>query len=269
MEKKSTIFSLIFVAVVALGAVLSIILLGITAGDYNYVQIEINPKVEFLCDKKFKVVSVAPLNEDARIVLADMKLVGLDIDTATDAYLEECAKTGYLDVDGVNNAINLTVLDGLTQALDVHIMQSIYKYLREYEVMASVTENYEIRDMFDKKRENNICCVNKYKLITTLEKTQGSLDFDSLKKMNEVSLIALVKNNHKNNPYTPSQEEIQTKQNLILSNQAKYTTHQKAISNNSRREFATLLEDFQKSSGKRYQQNFEKEYAKWQENRTN
>lgn len=269
MEKKGTIFSLIFVGFVVVGVVLTIILLGITAGDYNYVQLEINPKVEFLCDKKFKVVSIAPLNDDASIVLSDMELIGLDIDKAIDMYLDECAKTGYLDVDGIDNAVNLTVVDGLTQALDVHIMQSIYGYLRKNEVMASVTENYEIREMFNKKKESNMCCVNKYKLVTTLESTQSALDFDALKKLSEVNLIDLVKSNHENNPYTPSQEDISKKKELIESNKNKYDTHIKNISNNTQKEFSELLDDFQKSSGKKYQQNFEKEYTKWQESRTN
>lgn len=269
MEKKGTIFSLIFVGFVVVGVVLTIILLGITAGDYNYVQLEINPRVEFLCDKKFKVVSVAPLNDDAEVVLADMNLVGIDIDKAVETYLDECAKTGYLDVDGIDNAVNLTVVDGLTQALDVHIMQSIYGYLRKNEVMSAVTENYEIREMFDKKKESNMCCVNKYKLVTTLESTQDTLDFNSLKKLSEVSLIDLVKSNHENNPYTPSQENISKKKTLIEENKEKYNTHKDNISPNTQREFAELFDKFQKSSGKKYQQNFEKVYTKWQESRSN
>lgn len=269
MEKKGTIFSLIFVACVVIGVILTIILMGITAGDYNYVQIEINPRVEILCDKKFKVVSVSPLNEDASIVLSDINLVGMDINKATEIYLDECAKTGYLDVDGIDNAVNLTVVDGLTQALDVHIMQCIYKYLKNNEIMTSVTENYEVRTMFDKKKENNMCCVNKYKLVSTLEETQSVLDFDTLKKMSEVNLIDVVKSNHENNPYTPTEENIQAKQKLIESNKDKYTNHKNNITNNTLREFSELFDDFQKSSGKKYQQDFEKEYTKWQESHTN
>ncbi|MGN0960976.1 MAG: hypothetical protein ACI4PF_02110, partial [Christensenellales bacterium] len=135
MEKKGTIISLILLAIVIAGAILTIILSGITAKDYNYVQLEVNPKVEFICDKKFKVVSVAPLNDDARIVLSDLNLVGNEIDEAATIFLDECAKTGYLDVNGIDNAINVTVLDGLTQALDVHIMRSVYDYFKKNEIM--------------------------------------------------------------------------------------------------------------------------------------
>ena len=54
MEKKQTIMSLIFVAVIVISAVAVIIFTGITANEYNYVQLEINPRVEFLCDKNLR-----------------------------------------------------------------------------------------------------------------------------------------------------------------------------------------------------------------------
>ena len=52
MEKKGTIISLIFVAIIAICAVCYIIFTGITAREYNYVQLEVNPRVEFICDNK-------------------------------------------------------------------------------------------------------------------------------------------------------------------------------------------------------------------------
>ena len=268
MEKKKTIISLSLIGVIIIGAVLVIILSGITTKDLNYVQLEVNPRVEFLCDKKFKVVSVAPLNNDGRIVLSDMSLIGMDIEEATTYFLDECAKTGYIDVNGVNNASNLTVLDGITQALDVHIMQSIYKYFRQNEIMASVTETYEDREMFNKKKENKISCVNKYKLMSTLDEVSEDLTFDNLKNMNEVSLIDIVESNHANNPYTPTEEEIKQKQTLIEKNKSKYSTHMKAITNKSQQEFSELFDTFQKMSIKEYQQDFAKQYFLWQENRT-
>ncbi|MGN0961615.1 MAG: hypothetical protein ACI4PF_05405, partial [Christensenellales bacterium] len=139
---------------------------------------------------------------------------------------------------------------------------------KKNEIMASVTENYEVRAMFDKKKENQVSCVNKYKLISTIAEVRDDLDFDTLKKMNEVSLIDLVAKNHKNSPYTPTAEELSTKLALIENNKSKYDTHKKAITNNTQREFSELFEDFQKYSSKEYQYDFEKQYNKWQENKT-
>ena len=47
MEKKGTIICLIIIGVILLSAVGYIIFSGITANEYNYVLLEINPKIEF------------------------------------------------------------------------------------------------------------------------------------------------------------------------------------------------------------------------------
>ena len=169
MEKKSTIIYLIFIGAVAISAVAFIIFSGITAKDYNYVQLEINPRVEFICDQNFDVVSWRPLNEDAEILLSEVNYKGLDVDEASVDFVDLCARAGYIDVDGEDNAVNITIIDGITQALDVHVTQSVYEYLKHKEILCTVVENYEDRSMFDEKKENNICCANKYKLIKTIQ----------------------------------------------------------------------------------------------------
>ncbi|MBQ7351388.1 MAG: hypothetical protein IJW59_00765 [Clostridia bacterium] len=268
MEKRNTIICLIFLGIILASAVATIIFSGITAQDYNYVQLEVNPRVEFLLDKKFKVVSVAPLNDDARIVLSDMNLVGMDIEDATTDYLMECARTGFIDVNGVNNATNITVLDGLTQALDVHVTQKVYDFFKDNEIMSAVTESYEDRTLFDKKKKEKVSCSNKLKLIYTLAETQN-LEFNTLKKMSEVSLIDIVAETHKENPFTPTETELSKKQSLLKTNQEKFNTHQNAITNNTQREFAYLFDKFQKTSTKKYFEDFSKEYTNWQKQHTN
>ena len=167
MEKKLTIISLIFVIVVVASAVAVIIFTGITAREYNYVQLEINPRVEFLCDKNFKIVSVKPLNEDAKIVLSDLEYVGMDIDMACVDFVDQCAQTGFIDVNGSDNALNITVIDGITQALDVHVTKEIFSYLKRNEILCAVVENYEDRQISEEKKKDSVTCSNKYKLIKT------------------------------------------------------------------------------------------------------
>ena len=269
MEKKATIISIIAVVIIIGCASAYIIFSGMIAKEYNYVQIEVNPRVEFLCDKKFNVLSIYPLNEDARIVLSDIDLVGLRVEEATSIFLDECAKTGYIDVNGIDNSTNITVIDGITQTLDVHVTKQVYDYYRIKEIMSAVTETYEDRSMFDKKKENKVNCSNKYKLITTIIETDNSQNMNTLRKNKEVELVEIVANRHKNNPFTPTTQELEKKQELIKSNKSKYDKHMKAITNNSQKEFSELFDDFQKESIKEYQQNFNKKYNLWQEQHEN
>lgn len=264
MEKKGTIISLILVTIIVGASISTIIISGITASKYNYVQIEVNPRAEFICDNKFDVVSVAPLNADAEIVLSDMNLVGDNIDKAVVKFIDECARCGYIDINGVNNSTNITIIDGLTQALDVHITQMIYNYFRKSEILSSVTETYEVREIANKKKEAKVACSNKYKLITTINEQQPEHKIEYLRKLSEVELVDMVRTKHKENPYSPTQENIDTKAKLLANNESAYRKHMQAINNNSQQEFSEMFNKFQKLSSKQYFQDFEKEYTIWQ-----
>lgn len=266
MEKKATIISLVFVGIVVICAVALIIFSGITANDYNYVQLEVNPRVEFIVDKNFKVVSFRPLNEDAEIILSDVNYKGMDIENASTSFLDICAQTGYIDVDGENNAVNITVIDGITQALDVHVTQKINDYLRKNEIICAVIENYEDRSMFDEKKENNTCCTNKFKLIKTLNEYDESLTLEKLNKLSEVKLINMVEDIHSTDRSSPSREDKSTKENLLNKNKEKYENHKKKITDKSQQEFAEKFEKHQNSGAKKYQENFTKNYDEWKEN---
>ena len=268
MEKKGTMIYLILVFVIVISSAILIIFSGITANELNYVQLEVNPKVEFLCDNTFQVVSFRPLNEEAKIILSDVDYIGMSMEDVSTDFIDLCAKTGYIDVNGVNNAVNITVIDGLTQALDVHIVKSINTYLRKNEILCAVTETYEDRSMVDKKKENNICCANKLKLIDTIMENDNNAKLKTLKKLSEVELIDMVANIHNTNKFNGSNDYINLKKIMIENNQEKYNQHKKSITNDSQKEFSKIYEDYQKSTGEYFKQNFGKQYTLWQYNRS-
>lgn len=264
MEKRNTIICIIFVAVIVISAGAYIVFSGITANDYNYVQLEINPRAEFLCDKHFNVVSWKGLNEDAKILLSNVEYKGMKMEDVAVDFIDMCARTGYIDVNGVNNAINVTVIDGLTQALDVHVVKKINSYLKEKEILCAVTETNEDREMFDNKKDKQVCCANKLKLITTLNEQDPSLEIEKLKKLSEVELIDMVANMHTTELYSPTNSDIEYKKKLIEISKEKYRKHVKAISTTSQKEFAKIFEDYTNSSTEKYKTDFEKEYTNWQ-----
>lgn len=264
MEKKRTIISLIFVAVVVASAVALIIFSGITAKDYNYVQLEINPKVEFLCDNNFKVVSVKALNEDAKIVLSDLDYTGLDIDMACVDFIDQCAQTGFIDVNGSNNACNITIIDGITQALDVHVTKEVFSYLKRNEILCAVIENYEDRGIAEEKKKHSVDCSNKYKLIKTLNEQDSTLKIEQLKKLNEENLIDMVNNIHTTQNLSIDESYKIKKQELLNNNLPKYNKHKKVISNSSQKSFSELYDKYNKLASNRYALDFSQEYSNWQ-----
>lgn len=73
------------------------------------VLIDINPSIELQIDDKKVVIKVTPLNDDAKKVLADMKLDGTNVTTATNAIVGALLKNGY--IDELANSILVSVED--------------------------------------------------------------------------------------------------------------------------------------------------------------
>ena len=87
----------------------------------NFVTVEINPSVLLSLDENGKVIKAVSLNDDADVILSDESaqrdIVGKDLKTAVNAYVDYAAKLGYVnllsdavkiygtDKDTVDNAV--------------------------------------------------------------------------------------------------------------------------------------------------------------------
>lgn len=80
----------------------------------NYtVEMDVNPSIELRINNAEKVIAAEALNEDAEIILEDMKLRGVDVDVATKPSSGRMVKNGYLSE--LSNSILLTVESDDTQ----------------------------------------------------------------------------------------------------------------------------------------------------------
>lgn len=115
-EKKKKKMPVAWMGVTAMAACLALILgLGVmkpkkdVVRDGSIISIDVNPSIEVTVNGEDKVVSAVALNEDAKIVLADMDLKNVDLNVALNAIMGSLMKNGYLDE--VYNAINICVED--------------------------------------------------------------------------------------------------------------------------------------------------------------
>lgn len=115
-EKKKKKVPAVWMSVTAMAACLALILgLGVmkpkkeVVQDGSIISIDVNPSIEVTVNGEDKVVSAVALNEDAKVVLADMDLKNVDLNVALNAIMGSLMKNGYLDE--VYNAINICVED--------------------------------------------------------------------------------------------------------------------------------------------------------------
>lgn len=255
-----SIISIGIVIIVCIATCLFIVLTGITARGTNYVLMEINPKIEFLTNGRNKVTSVKGLNNEAKELMIGEEFVGLDISDACIKFADICARTGYIDVDG-DNAINLTILDGLTQATNVHIIEHLTKALKKQEIKTVIMESTDDVALFKKCKKTGVNNANRLKTMMTI------LDYDNdenytlndLKSKKEASLIKIIQKNHENSENKTSLTGT-LKQELINKNAEKYNAHMEKINNKTQREYANIYKKFLSEKQKGYMLDFDTAY---------
>lgn len=107
--KKSMYASIVgFVAMAA--CLVLVICAGLFANENrqnSVVSIDINPSIEITVNRKDVVVKAVPLNADAEVVLKDLELENVELNTALNAIVGSLLKNGYMDE--VYNAVNVCV----------------------------------------------------------------------------------------------------------------------------------------------------------------
>lgn len=256
---KAKIVSCIAIGIVILVCIITsiyIILSGMKNGGYNYVMLEFNPDIEFVTDKKDKVVGYKALNEEARNVVANDVWKGEYIQDVVTKFLETSLKMGYLKTDEEEyNVIKSTVVPGLTNALDVHVYKAINKFLVDNEIMAVVVENTNDKEKYKEAKELAIG-VHKLQLINSVIKSNPSLTKEQLTKKSERELIDIIMElSDKYNSNNPTnQNEIETKQLLIEQNKENYEDH--VTSQTSiKRDFVKKLKELNMKEQTKYELN--------------
>ena len=73
----------------------------------SVIELDVNPSIQLEVNSKERVISVSPLNEDAKIVVGDMDFKGSDVDVAVNALIGSMLRNGY--INDMANSILLSV----------------------------------------------------------------------------------------------------------------------------------------------------------------
>lgn len=268
MSKAKQVLTIIIVIAFFIGVALFVLFNGVLSHDAHYVKIEINPKVEFITDGNNKVTSVMPLNEEALVLLVQENFIGLDVDLACKDFVRLCAEADYLDVDGEDNVINITIVSGFMQALEMKVYEAIDKYLLDNEILAALVENDNDIAMNKKAKEKNVSSSSKFSLIESIIYLDNTKTLDELNDFSENELIHALQKLHQNSGYSTDKytaEELSTKAKLIDFNRVKYNNHISKITSETQSLFGTKFDEFKRQEIGKYEIDFDSTYSKWLE----
>ena len=177
-------------------ACLAVILLG--GGGVLYqqanaaasvVSLDVNPSIELRVSRSEKVLACAPLNEDAKAILADMgggaDLKGAKLDVAVNAIVGSLVRNGYLS--SISSAIMISVEDKNTaraEKLQRELTDAVDGVLQTSDAKASVLTQTLTQDAAREQqaRENSIS-TGKAALVNRVLAINPALQFDALAKL--------------------------------------------------------------------------------------
>ena len=200
MKKKFNIFGKGFVGVAAAACVLFAVgVVGVPYYGNNYVpdshvDIDVNPGVEIVTNKKNKVLEVQPTNQDGASVIDGMNLKNTELKVAVNALIGSMVQKGYIQND--NTGILVTVRndnEDKANKVKAEVLNDINTALSTNSVQATVI-NQTVKSTVDAKKfaaEINIS-IGKAVFVLNLATKDGSLDAKELAKMKVSEIASLV-----------------------------------------------------------------------------
>ena len=200
MKKRFNIFGKGFVGVAAAACVLFAVgVVGVPYYGNNYVpdshvDIDVNPGVEIVTNKKNKVLQVQSTNQDGAAVIDGMNLKNTELKVAVNALIGSMVQKGYIQND--NTGILVTVRndnEDKANKVKAEVLNDINTALSTNSVQATVI-NQTVKSTVDAKKfaaENNIS-IGKAVFVLNLAAKDGSLDAKELAKMKVSEIASLV-----------------------------------------------------------------------------
>jgi|LSQX01.2.fsa_nt_gb hypothetical protein len=113
---------------------------------FAYIDIDINPSVELVVDKKGVIIATSPLNDDAKALLGDIMVKGQPVHEALSDIVEAFGDSGYISLDSDNMLM-----------ISVSLNQQNSEYMKDADIAAKKVDEIlfkmhkEIMVMSDKK----------------------------------------------------------------------------------------------------------------------
>lgn len=264
MYKTKEILTIVFVFAFFIGAGVLTYFYGVKSHETHYIRLEVNPKIEILTDSSNIVTSVFAVNEEAETLIINEKFIGIDITEACEKFFDLCTRAGYIDIDGKDNTVRITIVAGFMQALEMQVYESINNYLIKNEIYTIIVENDSDRTEVTDAKDENVSSPNKLALIKSImDQDPKKHDFKKLNSLTESKLINIIKKLHNkndfdpNNPTTKMQEQ---KENLIKKHAQKINEHKEKITDATTREFHKSFDKYKRENKNHYELDFDKIY---------
>jgi hypothetical protein len=166
-----------------------------------YVSVDINPSIEFIVDEENVVESFIFLNEDAAVLCVDLDFIGMTVDDAIELFIETATEAGYVDPEGDDNAVLITVLgedgeDEYVEAIKERLRQRVIRHFAKNYINGVVlTEDFTQEDLVAEAEALGVT-PGKLKLAYAAIVADDTLVLEDLLEMPVKDILAVVRELH-------------------------------------------------------------------------
>jgi len=181
------VLSLVLVVMAVLGVVGNV---NQTA-QATTVSLDVNPSVEIILNRNNRVVKVNPLNDDGKIIVADMDFNGCQLKVAVNALIGSMIRSGYLSKDANSVLVSVDSNKNVYQTIAEAVANEITLTLGQMNIDASVVSQWiNADDEISAIAKNNNVSLGKAQLIYKIS-AQSEYTVEQLAELsvNDLSVI--------------------------------------------------------------------------------
>lgn len=148
-----------------------------------YVNVDINPSMEFGINKKGNVVEVLGLNKDGEELLKDLELIGLSIKEAIEKITVAAIEEKYLTTEKGNTVLITVSSDEALPGKVKDLENKVKNVLRKNNITAEANTLSVSKELYEQAKEENIS-TGKYVLYMEAVEQGLDISLDDLREQN-------------------------------------------------------------------------------------
>ena len=205
-EKRDTgsRYSPIFRRIAAIAACIVLFVSGLSLGLFiprgerdnggvgvaeTFVYLDVNPSVELRMDADERVVECIAANEDADEILAGLKLVGVDMNTALSAIVGSMYVNGYLSAESNSILVSVDGREDKEEQLLADITARINSVFEKSELECSIiAQTVKQSEELKARAEENGVSIGKMYLVEKMIESIEDFDIDDLPNLSGMSI---------------------------------------------------------------------------------
>lgn len=237
-----------------------------TVDSMYFVSLSINPKIDFIINEQQEIIEMFLINDDAKILLADINVLGYSIDQALEIILDAAVDTGYINIDTDENIINYLAFDEKgSMDYQLQIKEKIMNYLNKEKIGAALFSLDETSNDVKEFAITNDLSIPYTKLILDYQELHPDITIQEILEKNHIELLNTLKNdfnaNYQNYLNDEKSDALELRNEMVLelenkvgsfrtqANDTNFPTPDfDVIKTNSMLNYQTMIENIEKRS---------------------